>query len=109
MARLEFAKQYEGLDWKVVCFTDSKMFTYQYTSTGSRRKFKWCMHNEIPVAEVAKKLQKIHIYSGITYYGMVPIVIVTGTTQAKYIQHRYNTKGVQKWEYLDVLEHDMIP
>ena len=80
LARLQFAKEYEGINWKHVCFTDSKMFTYQYTSTGSSRKFKWCMYGEIPVAEVAKKSEKVHVYSGITYYGMVPIVIVTGTS-----------------------------
>ena len=53
-ARIQFALKYKGLDWKRVCFSDSKRFVYEYTS-GTRLKFKWCMYDEKPQVYKAKQ------------------------------------------------------
>ena len=57
----------------------------------------------------AKQDSAVHVYSVLTYYGLVPFIIASGSTKLKYAKYKYNTPGVRKDEYLDILSNHLIP
>lgn len=67
------------------------------------------MYDEKPIVCKAKQDSAVHVYSVLTYYGMVPYIVVSGSTKLKNATYKYNTPGVRKDEYLDILSNHLIP
>lgn len=77
--RLEFASKYRQLNWKRVMFTDSKYYHYIYQPSG-RQTAIWCRKGDKPTMPTTRRVQKVHVYAGISYYGVTPLFFVQGTS-----------------------------
>lgn len=43
----------------------------------------WCRISDEPILPKMKKSQKIHVYAGLSYYGVTPLFFVEGTSGYK--------------------------
>lgn len=91
------------MDWKSVMFTDSKYFHYTYQPQG-RQAAVWCKAGEKPILPKLRKSQKVHVYAGISYYGVTPLFFVHGTSGARDIETSVTSKG-----YIKILNDCLIP
>lgn len=76
-SRIQFCKKRSRTRWGGVMFTDSKIFLLQPTQS-SRGQRVWYWQCERPTAAVMKKSQGLHVYLGVTKYGVTSPVFVTG-------------------------------
>jgi hypothetical protein len=79
---LTFAQCNLAVDWRKVVFTDSKYFTYHYSDKASNSRI-WCKLSEKPKAQVQKARMQVHAYAGLSFYGVTPLFVATGTSGLK--------------------------
>ena len=107
---MDFARLNKGRDWTKVMFTDSKVWTFRF-STSSQKPQAWRKAGERASVSVAKGGQKVHAYGGICYQGLVGLFLVSGTTGVKssYAQTDCKGKGVNAAEYGNLLVQEFLP
>jgi hypothetical protein len=92
--------------------TDSKYF-YMYPIRGAGNLKTWCFDDDECVLSTVKHPTCIHVYMGVSWYGLTTLCVVTGTTgfdTYKISQPgRKPVKGVQSAEYLDVVKAHLVP
>ena len=101
--RLDFACQYKRMNWKRVMFTDSKYFYYTYQPTG-RQAAVWCKCGDTPTMPTVKKSKKVHVYAGLSAFGVTPLFFVQGTSGDKSLP-----TSVTSAKYINILEGCMLP
>ena len=84
-------------------FTDSKYFHFQYQPSGNQQAV-WCRREQQPVRHTTRRSQKVHVYGGISIYGVTPLFFVEGTSGARGIE-----RSVTAGAYINILRNCMIP
>lgn len=51
-----------------------------------------------------KKAHKVHVYAGISYYGVTPLIFVHGTTGVKHLP-----TSVTSEKYIKILQDCLLP
>lgn len=110
--RLDFAKKAlrrELVSWRRVMFTDSKYFQlYAKGKPGGR----WCTPSTRGTAGRQSHPIAVHVYMGVTMWGVTSLKFVTGTHKQPSPYTRASGAayaGVAAQEYHDVLEHHFLP
>ena len=91
------------MNWKRVMFTDSKYFYYTYQPTG-RQSAVWCKFGDKPTMPTIKKSKKVHVYAGLTAFGVTPLFFVEGTSGAKNLPTSETSA-----KYVNMLQNCMLP
>lgn len=110
--RLQFAKKAlrrEIVSWRRVMFTDSKYF--QLFSRG-KPAGRWCTPDTRGTAARQSHPIAVHVYMGVTYWGVTTLRFVTGTHRHPKSYFKPNGAkhaGVAAEEYGHVLEDHFLP
>jgi transposase len=112
MRRMAFSRQ--DHDSNSIIAIDS---TYLTLCSSQRKRKKWVRKGTKPVANKPNKGQQLHVYGGITKYGVTRLFRVTGTTQHPQKYFRYDRKlkvqvpysGVGAEEFQEVLLQHLQP
>lgn len=110
--RVAFSRQQHDTD--SIMAIDS---TYLTLSSSQRRRKKWVRKGTKPVACKPVKGKQLHVYGGITKYGVTRLIRVTGTTghPKKYLRYCKKAKamvqhsGVGAVEFQEVLGEELQP
>lgn len=110
--RVAFSRQQHDSD-RIIAI-DS---TYLTLSSSQRRRKKWVRKGTKPVASKPNKSQQLHVYAGITKYGVTRLIRVTGSTKhtKKYFKYCKKAKamvqhtGVGAEEFQEVLGQELQP
>jgi hypothetical protein len=110
--RIAFCQQHHDSD-RIIAI-DSTILTLSSTL---RRRKKWVEKGTKPVACKPVKGKQLHVYAGVTKYGVTHLIRVTGTTghPTKYFKHDKKLKvkvqhtGVGADEFQDVLWEELQP
>lgn len=110
--RVAFSRQQHDTD--SIMAIDS---TYLTLSSSQRRRKKWVRKGTKPVACKPVKGKQLHVYGGITKYGVTRLIRVTGTTghPKKYLRYCKKVKamvqhsGVGAVEFQEVLGEELQP
>lgn len=110
-ARLMFAQRWLKRPTGMVVFSDRKMFTWHHP--GSKLlPCCWLREKEVVEASFASSRKGVNVYCALTPFGLTNIHMVTGThgLVTKYkTQQGKKAKGINKWEYMDVLSKTLLP
>ncbi len=108
--RVNFCTKRRRKCWKGVMFTDSKYFQHMPLGKAHHR---WVMKGEKYVQPRHKHYGQVHVYGGVTYFGVTPLIFVTCSGGQKSTHRNPKTgalySGVCAAEYLDVALKSLIP
>ena len=110
-SRLLWAKQHlsKKTSFAIYMFTDSKIFLLSDVHCGGRI---WWPKGRRPQVAVAKKTQGVHVYIGVTKYGITKPCFVTGAGSqvSEYVKVNSNKRcsGVCAQEYCEVVLPHLI-
>ena len=102
-ARLQFAQANARRAWKGVMFTDSKYF-YTHPVKKGRGVKVWHKPSPSKVQRLPKHATGIHVYMGVTCFGVTRLIFVTGTAgqTSKFVDKKGKAlKGVGGQEYVE--------
>jgi molybdenum-dependent DNA-binding transcriptional regulator ModE len=108
--RLDFANKNKARNWKTVMFSDSKKFELKYPGVKISR-VEWVRNGAEREAAAVNHAQVVHVYAGISRYGVTSCHIVSGTSNFK---SGYMTRsgkaasGVTAEEYAVVLKNTLL-
>jgi hypothetical protein len=90
--RLAFAQKHRDDSWKDVLFVDSKIFVMEHAKPASKRPATWAPKGEHLPQPKQRSSAQVHVYAGVSWYGITQLVICTGTTKVKspYIDPKSN-------------------
>jgi hypothetical protein len=64
----------------------------------------WCKAGDKPVVGKCRKTLKVHVYAGISYYGVTPLFFVHGTSKAGDLETSVTSK-----RYIEILNNCLLP
>lgn len=108
--RLTFAKRHLGIKtaFSKWMFTDSKVFQLHKTA-GKKGHKVWYLKGYRPTCRILKASQGVHVYAGVTKFGVTKPIVVTGggSQKSAYINPKTGIlyPGVSAVEY----QHDVVP
>lgn len=81
-ARLEFSRKHYKTPWRRYLFTDSSIF-YLKPSRSSKALKYWGVAGSHTIQTYTRDARKVHVYGGVSEFGLTPLFFVTGTTGMK--------------------------
>jgi hypothetical protein len=81
-ARVRFANANSNTNWNKIMFTDSKYFLLHPPAKGRLLRC-WAPVGQRRVLPAVKNSQQVHVYAGVTPFGVTGLYFVTGTTGQK--------------------------
>jgi transposase len=110
-SRVAFATANLGRDWRAVMFTDSKYFYLHPPRKGNVLRV-WTKKGERRIVPAVKKSQQVHVYAGVTAFGVTSLIFATGTTGRRSTYTNGRTQqphsGVCQLEYQDVILPQLV-
>ena len=110
-ARCIFAANNANTNWARVMFTDSKYFQLHPPKKG-RAMRSWTPAGQRRVLPAIRNSQQVHVYAGVTQFGVTKLLFVTGTTgqASPFTNSRNNSRysGVCQQEYQQIIAPHLI-
>ena len=108
--RLAYARKYRDMSFKSTMFVDSKVFVMRHAKPPGKRPLTWAEEGTHPEHEYARESAKVHMYAGVSRYGVTSMVKSTGSTGVK---SPYLNPRKKKLPYTGVcgkeVDNDILP
>lgn len=111
-ARVEFSKENARTPFTQWLFTDSSIFHLKPSKASRTLKY-WGPVGERHFQEVTRDSRKVHVYAGVSFYGVTPLLYVEGTTgfRGEFIDPKTGQpqRGVSAKSYHGVFKDFFLP